>query len=77
MPESRDQTPLTPEELRVLARVSGLTIAEERVDAVLTELNNQLGFVTLVEELLAGEDAESDLAPFDPTWPATDEGVTA
>ncbi len=58
---------LGPDDLRTMARVAGLTIDDERVPAVLAEVNSQLAYGHVIDSVLIGV-PESAFAPFDPQW---------
>ncbi len=60
--------PLTPDDLRHLARLVGLDIAPEREDAVLAELNGQVANLHLINSHLAPSSPVAH-QPFDPTFP--------
>ncbi|HEU0165079.1 MAG TPA: hypothetical protein VFQ54_08540 [Thermomicrobiales bacterium] len=71
MPASDPGITLSPDDLRVLLRIADLTIEDERLPALLAEVNTQLRFASTLDRVLAGV-AESDLAAFDPSWPSPD-----
>ncbi len=59
--------PIGPDDLRTMLRVAGLAIADERVPAVLAEVNSQLVYARTLDPLLEGA-PESAFVPFDPAW---------
>jgi hypothetical protein len=69
MPDTPTSAPtVTPEELRVLLDIAGLTLSEDRAPAVLAEFNAQLAHGRQIERVLKGA-GESAFAPYEPAFP--------
>ncbi|MDQ3656181.1 MAG: hypothetical protein M3457_14020 [Chloroflexota bacterium] len=69
MPDTPTSAPtVTPEELRVLLDIAGLTLSEDRAPAVLAEFNAQLAHGRHIERVLDGT-RESTFAPYEPAFP--------
>ena len=64
--------PIDADDLRTMLRVAGLTIEDERIPAVLAEVNSQLAYARIIDSVL--EDAtESAFESYDSAWRIADQ----